>query len=353
MKLAQICDISCYVPEHALNNEELAKDFPNWSQERTLSRLGIEKRPIAAPDETALDMGVAACQNLFQRGTCSPNEIDFIILCTQSPDYFLPTSACIMQEKLALPKSCGALDFNLGCSGYVYGLALCKGLIEANLAKNVLLVTSETYTKYINQYDRTNRPLFGDGATATLIKAVEPPQSSPETSTDPFIGPFVFGTDGSGADMLIVPAGAHRLPCSTETKVEKQDSKGSIRSQEQLYMHGSGIFAFAIDTVPPTVEQLLKQSGKTREDIDCFVFHQANLFLLERLRELCKIDTKRYFNDVLTRGNTVSSSIPIAMIDAFKCGMLKPGDLVMLVGFGVGLSWGGTLVKLPDNLNLQ
>ncbi len=343
LKSAQIRDISYYLPETTLDNDELAEVFADWSRTKALQKLGIDRRPIAAPGETALDMALLAGQRLFEQGKCKPEEIDFVLLCTQSPDYFLPTSACILQDKLGIPQTAGALDFNLGCSGYVYGLALCKGLIEAGMSKNVLLLTSETYSKYINKLDRTNRPLFGDGATATLIRAVE--TDSPE----PLIGPFVFGTDGKGADMLIVPAGAHRLPSNSETAVERPDARGSIRSQDQLYMHGSGIFVFAIDSVPPMVEQLLQISGKTREEIDCFVLHQANRYMLERLRELCQLDPARYFNDVLTRGNTVSSSIPIAMLDAREQGMLKPGDLAMLVGFGVGLSWAATLVRLPDD----
>jgi len=148
--------------------------------------------------------------------------------------------------------------------------------------------------------------------------------------------------------LLIVPAGGHRLPCSPETAVEKQDGQGNFRSLDQLYMHGSKIFTFALESVPPMVEELLVRSGKTREQIDTFVFHQANQFMLERLRQQCHLDPARYFNNIRTRGNTVSSSIPIAMIDAQAEGMLQPGHTVMLVGFGVGLSWGAALVRMPE-----
>ena len=341
---ARIRTISCYLPEQVLDNEELARAFTSWTEEKIVRKLGIDKRPICGPDETAVDMAVKATEALFEKGNCVPEDIDFILLCTQSPDYFLPTSACLIHERLGLPKSCGALDFNLGCSGYVYGLSLCKGLIEGGMARNVLLITSETYSKYINPLDRASRPLFGDGAATTLVAAVDGSGESP-------IGPFVFGTDGSGANLLIVPAGGHRMPKSNETGVERDDGKGSVRSKDQLYMHGPGIFSFAIDRVPPMIEELLQQSGKTREDIGCYVFHQANKYMLDRLRELCKLDEERYFNDVLHRGNTVSSSIPIGMIDAARCGMLKPDEWVMLVGFGVGLSWAATLVKLPPDFD--
>ena len=341
MRLAQICDLSYHLPEATLSNEELSQDFTDWAGAKVLQKIGIEQRPVAAPGETALDLGFHAAQRLFTQGKCQPDEIDFLLFCTQSPDYFLPTSACILQDKLGLPQTCGALDFNLGCSGYVYGLALCKGLIETGMCQNVLFITSETYTKYINKQDRVNRPLFGDGASATLIRAVE------SDCQDPLIGPFVFGTDGNGADLLIVPAGGHRLPHNADTAIEKRDGHGNVRSLDQLYMHGSKIFTFALENIPLMVDELLLRSGKTREQIDVFIFHQANRFILERLRQQCNLDKDRYFNNIRTRGNTVSSSIPIAMIDAQAEGMLKPGHTVMLVGFGVGLSWAATLVRMP------
>jgi len=338
---AEIQSITYYLPDRMLGNAELVEHFPHWTEAKIVRKLGIESRPIAAEGETATDMAVIAAESLLENGSCEHEEIDFVLFCTQSPDYFLPTSACIIHERLGLPKACGALDFNLGCSGYIYGLSLAKGLVETGAAKKVLFLTSETYSKYINADDRASRPLFGDGAAATLVAAKS-------TEEEP-IGPFVFGTDGSGADLLIVPAGGHRLPASEETAIEQPDGKGSIRSLNQLKMHGPGIFSFAVDRVPPMVEEILQKSGKTREDIGCFVFHQANKYMLDRLQELCHLKGTNFFNDVMHRGNTVSSSIPIAMVDAWRSGVLKHSEWVMLVGFGVGLSWGATLVKIPNN----
>ena len=345
MKVAKICHISYYLPEETLKNRELVEAFSGWTEERIVRKLGIDTRPIAAPDETSVDMAEKACRKMFDEGVASPGEIDYIILCTQSPDYFLPTSACLLQDRLGIPQTCGAIDFNLGCSGYVYGLSLVKGLIETGQAQNVLLVTSETYSKYINLKDRGSRPLFGDGAAVTLIRGVEPKA----ILDDPPIGPFVFGTDGRRADMLIVPAGAHRMPATPETAIEQVDSSGGVRSKDQIFMNGPGIFTFAVDTVPKLVEDLLVKSEKTRDDIGCFIFHQANRFMLDRLREICDLDESRYFNDILHRGNTVSSTIPIAMLDARDAGMLGANQPIMLIGFGVGLSWGGTLVRLDES----
>jgi 3-oxoacyl-[acyl-carrier-protein] synthase-3 len=215
-------------------------------------------------------------------------------------------------------------------------------LIETGAAKKVLFLTSETYSKYINAEDRASRPLFGDGAAATLVATTKSTKEEP-------IGPFVFGTDGSGADLLIVPAGGHRLPASEETAIERSDGKDSVRSLNQLKMHGPGIFSFAVDRVPPMVDELLQKSGKIREDIGSYIFHQANKYMLDRLQELCHLKGTKFFNDVMQRGNTVSSSIPIGMVDAWHSGVMKPNEWVMLVGFGVGLSWGATLVKIPSN----
>lgn len=340
---AEIKSIAAYLPEHYLDNSELAQRFSNWTEEKIVQKLGICRRPIAATDETSVDMAVKAAEKLFEHTATEQQDIDFLLFCTQSPDYLLPTSACIIHEKLGLPKSCGALDFNLGCSGYIYGLSLAKALIENGTAKNVLFITSETYSKFINPLDRATRPLFGDGAAATLVSTSDTPSEVPP------IGPFVFGTDGGGAGLLIVPAGGQRVPKSAETAIEHADGQGSVRSLEQIKMNGPGIFSFAIDRVPPTVEELLQKSGKSRDEIGCYVFHQANKYMLDRLRELCNLEEKNYFNNVMERGNTVSSSIPIGMVDAWNDGMLKSEQWVMLVGFGVGLSWSGTLVRLPKN----
>lgn len=351
VKIAQITGIAAYLPEGRLDNAELVKAFPKWTEEKLRRKLGIATRPVADKDQTALDLGEAACRRLFDAGIAKPDEIDFLVLCTQSPDYLLPTSACILHERLGLRSSCGAFDMNLGCSGYVYGLGICKGMIESGLARKILFVTAETYTKYVNERDSVSRPIFSDGAAVTLLEVSEA-ESDDVFSGVAALGPFEFGTDGSGADMLVVRAGGARLPRDANTAIERVDMRGNYRSLNQLYMNGTGVFAFSVDVVPPLVKRFTELAARRGAEIDAFLLHQANKFMLDRLLDLCDVDPAKYFNDISERGNTVSSTIPIAAIDACKTGLVKPGALALLVGFGVGLSWGAALARFPENFRV-
>lgn len=325
------------LPEGLLTNEMFAVEFPEWSVEKIEEKTGIAVRRIVAEDECASDMGVRAAEKIFASGACRREEIDYLLFCTQSPDHFLPTTACLMQDRLGLPKSCGALDFNLGCSGYIYGLGLAKGLIETGQARNILLITAETYSKHIHPGDKSVRTLFGDAAAATLV------QNS--RSAEEMIGPFVYGTDGSGGNNLIVPTGGLRSLRTDETARVSADEHGNLRSQDNLYMNGSEIFTFTLLTIPQAVKEIFTLSGKSMGDIDLFVFHQANKFMLEHLHKKLKLPAEKFYMSFKNYGNTISSSIPIALKDAQSEGRLKSGDLVMLVGFGVGYSWGVTLVQ--------
>ncbi len=335
---AALSAIKSFLPENKLTNEQLAEQFGDWHASQILSKTGVAVRGLAGPDECASDLGIKAAERLFESGACTPDEIDFLIFCTQSPDYFTPTTACVMQNALGLPTSCGAVDINQGCSGYIYGLALAKSLVEAGTARTVLLVTADTYMKFINPRDRSLLTLFGDGAATTLIRAVE--------SERELIGPFVLGSDGRGANQIIVKAGGLRRRVSAETSVEREDSAGNWRSDENLFMDGADVFSFALRTVPPTLQQLLEKAGIKLEEIDFIVPHQANKFVLERLRAKLKFPAEKFWIDMEDSGNTVSSTIPIALEKALGQGKIKSGDRVALVGFGVGYSWGATLVEV-------
>lgn len=334
---AAVAAIATHLPAIELTNEQLAEELGDWTAEKIYEKTGVRSRRIAAEGETASDLGVAAAEKLFAAGACAPGDVDFLLFCTQSPDYFLPTSACTMQSRLGLRTDCGAVDFNQGCSGWVYGLALAKSLIEAGTAETILLVTAETYSKYLNRRDRSVRTIFGDGAAATLVTAVE--------SERELIGPFVFGTDGRGACNLIVPIGGARRPVPAEAPPEVSDSSGNWRSDANLFMNGPEIFNFTLQSVPKAVSWLLAKAGRGVDDVDFFIFHQANRFMLDRLRAKVGAPPEKFWMDIEQVGNTVSSTIPIAWEQARAQGRLRAGDRVMAVGFGVGYSWSAALME--------
>jgi 3-oxoacyl-[acyl-carrier-protein] synthase-3 len=332
---AAISGIASYFPEAVLTNEQLASEFSNWSALKILEKTGIEVRHIASEMECSSDLAAGAGLKLFESGVCASNDIDYLLLCTQSPDYFLPTTACLVQERLGLRTDIGAMDFNLGCSGFVYGLGLAKGLIETEQARSVLLITAETYSKHIHPGDKSVRTIFGDAATATLLQA--------ESSDRDRIGPLVFGTDGRGAKNLIVPTGGLRTARVANAEVT-DDGSDNKRTINNLYMNGAEIFTFTLRVVPETVSKLLARAEKRMEDVDLFLFHQANRYMLEHLKRKLNIPDEKMPIMMAHCGNTVSSTIPILLRDLETAGRLKKGQCLMLLGFGVGYSWGGAIV---------
>ena len=328
--------LSYYLPERIVTNAELLKDFPEWSVDKVTAKVGVTSRRLAADNETAGDLAEKAARRLFEEYGISPSEIDFLLLCTQSPDYFLPSTACLLQHRLGIPVTSGAFDYNLGCSGCIYGLAVAKGLVSAGIARNVLLLTAETYSKYLHPSDKSNRSIFGDGAAACLI------------STDGFveIGDFVCGTDGSGAENLIVKTGASKQ--RKPTGIFKEDEEGHTWYDDYLYMNGGAIFNFTLETVPVLVRQLLDKSGSQKEEIDYFIFHQANKFMLNTIRKVCVLPKEKFYVSLENTGNTVSSTVLIGLKDCLLNGTIKAGMQVVVAGFGVGLSWGGTILKFSN-----
>lgn len=324
--------ITYYLPEFVLDNQQLAEEHPEWDAEKISQKTGIFKRHIAAQDEFAGDMAEKAGKKLLTENNLDASEIDFLLYCTQSPDYFLPTTACILQHKLGLPTSIGALDFNLGCSGYVYGLAIAKGLITAGIAKKVMLITSETYSKFINPRDKSNKTIFGDAATATLLSNVDGIFE---------VGNFSFGTDGAGAENLIVRYGALRHRHSKGFDIV--DEAGEyMKNDESLYMNGSSIFSFTSSAVPILVNNVISQNELNKEDVDYFLFHQANKYMLDFIRKKIMIPEEKFIYYLAEVGNTVSNTIPIALKET--CVDKKKGK-ILLAGFGVGYSWGGCILN--------
>jgi 3-oxoacyl-[acyl-carrier-protein] synthase-3 len=326
----KIAGIEYALPTRTLSTEELSSLFPEWSVEKIDQKTGIHCRHLSAPDECASDLGYSAAEKLFTSGVCRREEIDYLLFCSQSADYLLPATACLLQDRLALPTCAGALDINLGCSGFVYGLGLAEGLIVAGQATNVLLITADTYSKYIREDDKASRTVFGDGAAATLIRS---------SDAGPTIGPFEYGTDGSGAKRIIVlDSGARK--CRT---IRQPGSAN--KAPEYLYMDGPSVFSFVVKMIPGLVTRVLAKAGLKKEEVDLFVFHQANQYLLEEISMMLGLPRDKVQITLKDCANTVSSTIPIALKHAIQEGKLKAGDCVMLIGFGVGFSWAAAIVR--------
>ena len=327
MKYAAIGPIAIYLPERVETNEELQKLFPKWDLELIYSKTGVQTRHIAEPDVCASDLGVAAAEKLFADYRIDRDSIDFMLFCTQTPDYPLPTTACLMQHRLGLSTRTGALDFNLGCSGFVYGLALAEGLVRGDMARRVLLITAETYSKYIHAEDRSLRTIFGDGAAATLIEA----------GGTPSLSAFAFGTDGSAGDALMVNS------CGARPAAGALQPRTKWRWASKLYMDGPGLITLTLDTIPALVRRILASAELTEADVDLFLMHQATYKLLEQLRKELHLDEKRMPTMLRDFGNTVSSTLPILIHELRADGRLRPGVRSLLAGFGVGFSWAGCL----------
>jgi 3-oxoacyl-[acyl-carrier-protein] synthase-3 len=334
---AFISGVASYLPQYCLSNEQLAKEYPDWSVEKIYEKTGIRTRYIASKDETCSGMAANAARNLFAKYNIDPCEIDYVLLCTQSPDYVLPTTACIVQHELGIPTSAGALDFNLGCSGYVYGLSMAKALIESQQVNNVLLLTSELYSRYINANDKSVRTLFGDAATATLVRG--------KLAASNFIHSIKFGTDGKGATNLIVPHGGSKHPICGESFIETEDSSGNKRTPCNLYMNGAEILTFSLKTVPKAIQEILQAANLTQQQIDRVIFHQANKFMLDKLRVKTGFTEAQFLVSYEDYGNTVSSTIPLGIEKAINEGKLKNSERLLVCGFGVGYSWAGCVIE--------
>ena len=332
---AAVTAVAGHLPERVLSNEDLVAQFGTWSAEKISQKTGIDARHIGGPQEFTSDLAVAAAEELFQRTGRGRDDIDLVLLTTVTPDYLVPFTAGMIQDRLGLPTTTGAMDITLGCSGYVYGLGLAAGMIESGRARNVLLLTADRFSTFVDEAGQDVRSLFGDGAAATLIEAVPEGQ----TTTGGLIGTCRYGTDGSGAKNLLVPTSAVKGFAGAE---EPHPGDKPV-----LHMEGAQVFDFTLRTVAPHIREVLADNELEVGDVDLFVFHHANLFMMEHLRRRLRISDEQFVVHIADVGNTISSSIPIAYDRAMQAGKVKPGSKVALVGFGVGYSWGTVLLDYP------
>jgi 3-oxoacyl-[acyl-carrier-protein] synthase III len=325
---AAVKAIAYYLPPCAVSLQEDSSGTRSAADLRR--RTGVDQLRIAAEHECASDLGVAAAQQLLAQEDLKPENIDFLLFCTQTPDYSIPASACLIHAKLGLHSKAGALDYNLGCSGYVYGLSLAKGLIETSQADRVLLITADTHSKLVGSMQGAH--VYGDGAAATLIEASQDPR------LDPGIGPFIFGTDGTGARHIVSGNKAFRVAGGLFT--------GSCRTTEAaLHVDGLGLFESSMRVVPALVTQVLEKAGLSLDDIRTAIFYQAGKSTLEMLRRHSEIASSKFYVSMSDCGNVSSSNIPISLRRAADEGVFQTHDRVLLIGFGSGLSWAGTVLR--------
>lgn len=330
---ATIKHIAYYLPETIVTNKDLQQQFPQWDVDKIEKKSGVEERHIAAKEETAFDLSIKACEELFK--LFDKEQIDGIIYCTQSPDYIMPSNSFLLQRHFKLSDKAFAFDFNHACTGYIYGLMMANSFIQSGVAKNILFVNADTYSKYINPKDRSTRVLFGDGAAASIIS---------EAGNETGIKDVILATHGNGFDKFMIPAGGARMPKSVETAIENEDHAGNIRSDDDIKMDGFAVWSFINSKVPQQIKELLDRNGLQLEDIDLFIFHQASLMTLESLIKKLQLPEEKVFINIGKIGNTVSASIPIAIKDAMDEGKIHTGQKIILCGFGVGLSYGTLLL---------
>ncbi len=323
---AYLHSIATELAARVQTNDELVVGVEGWTADKIRTKTGIAERRIAAPDETAGDLCYRAAEKLFADGNIDRTTIDALIVCTQSPDYFLPSTACVLQDRLQLPQTVAAFDITLGCSGYTYGLWLARSLVLSDSARNVLFLAGDTYSKYCHPQDLAVASLFGDGATASLIT-----HRSENAWAE--IGPSVLGTDGRGAANLIVKAGGSRLPTS-ETQADRH-----------LFMNGAEIASFAVSTVKTVVNRLLDKVSLQWADIDGFVFHQANPAFVQKLISAYRLPADKVPVGLANVGNTCSATIPMVLEQCARADRFHAGQKLVLVGFGVGYSWAATLLE--------
>ena len=336
---AVIRDVAYVVPADAVSNDDFRVAHPGWDMDRIEKRTGVKRRFRARADETALDLGEKACRLLFSRHTDLAASVDELIFCTESADHRIPPNSCILHGRLGLAEEVLALDVDLGCSGYPYCLAIVRGLISSGVVSNVLLVTADTYSKFMGPEDQSVQVLFGDAGAVTWVAAAE---------TSAGILAVECGTAGALYEKFIIRSGGCRGPSAGDCRSGEEivGAHDRIRRPlDKIAMDGPAILAFTGAKIPDHVRGFLGRCGLAVADVDLFVFHQASRMVLDSLTKLLGLRPEQTFSNLENVGNTVSASIPIALSDAMKQGRVQAGGRIVVCGFGVGLSWGSALIR--------
>ncbi|MBE3144752.1 MAG: ketoacyl-ACP synthase III [Planctomycetes bacterium] len=329
------------VPRHRLTNEELATRFDERRLRSIVKMAGIRERRVVASGETASDLAYWAAKRLLDDRKIDPKEIDLLIFASQTGDYQIPATACVMHGRLGLSEKCAAFDINLGCTSFPYSLSVAHSMLVSGVARKALLLNADAITTVIHPKDRGLVPLHGDGAVATLLE--------PTAGKGGFLG-FLLGTEGTGYQHLIMPASGARVPRTAETKKEIKDESGIIRTQEHLYMNGPAIFHFSVYKIPEVIREALSRFKLTVADLDLVLLHQANKTMVDLIYKALDVPAEKRFYFIETVGNTSGASSPMALAEAWRQSKLQPGSRTLLAAFGVGLSWGITVIEWSENM---
>jgi 3-oxoacyl-[acyl-carrier-protein] synthase III len=323
------------VPRQRLRNEDLAQRFGAQHMDSIVKLAGIQERRVVAPGETASDLAYWAARGLITDRRIDPQSIDLLIFASQTGDYQVPATACVLHERLGLGQNCAAFDLGMGCSSYPYSLSVAHSMLVAGMARRALVLVAEALTPYIHPLDRGLAPLFGDGAAATLL----------EPSTEGGFGGFLLGTDGTGHRSIIIPASGARIPRSAETRTEVTDESGIVRTREHLQMDGPTVFFFSVQHIPRMIRMALDRFELTLEEVDLVLLHQANKTMVDQIYRVLRVPPEKRFYTLEKLGNTSGASTAILLAEAGRQGVLRPGMRVLLAAFGNGLSWGITVFE--------
>lgn len=338
MTRAAIRDVAVALPQATLTTADLLADLPPAKAALLARHAGVKTRHIASPGETALDLGERACRILMDRHPDLAACVDILVFCTQTPDHPLPPNSCALHGRLDLPESVMAFDVPHACSAFVYALQLVHALMVAGMGREALIVTADTYTSLIHPDDRAVRMLFGDGGAATWVSRSDDPGTGLIDSR--------CGTAGAGLSCFVVPAGGARLAATDAIRAaEATDRSGNRRTPAHIHMDGPAILSFVGARLPGEIRSLLTCNDLTLADLDLVVLHQASAVVLDMLTMLLGVPPARVVRTLEPVGNTVSASIPMALRAALDEGRIVPGRLLLLCGFGAGLSWGSALLR--------
>lgn len=333
-----IAAMSASVPKRIIKNREYTDVFSAQEANEIVDKTGIEERRFADAETCSSDLCFAAAEKLIADNNINKDEIDLLVFISQTPDYRMPATSVTLQHRLGLPNSTIAFDITLGCSAFIYGLSVVYGMMERSNLKKALLLDGETRSKVYSPRDRRSAFLFGDGGVAALIER----DAKFGKST------FSLNSDGSRADLIMIPAGGYRKMSSAETVVEKViDEYGNMRSEEQGYMRGGDVFNFVIREIPRDIKNTLAYAGKEKDDIDYIVFHQANNFINSYIMKKMKMDATKIPSTIAKFGNTSSVSVPLTIVSELQ-GKLNGKRDLLLSAFGVGMTWATAVVPFVD-----